>query len=681
MVSISRTLWGALIFSSALFAQAQKAAPLYQLPYSPSLDVASMDRSVDPCVDFYHYACGGWIRNNPIPPDQARWDVYSKLTYENQLYLWGILEQAAKPSPNRTPNEQKIGDYFAACMDTSAIEKAGAAPLKPALDAIAALNSTREIAALVANEQRAGVDTLFGFGSSQDFADSTQVIAFATAGGLGLPDRDYYVKEDPKMREIRDKYVAHVGRMFELLGDAPAQAAQEARTVMSIETALAKASLTRVEQRDPHNLFHKMPVAELKTLTPAFDWGSYLSTLGAPPISTVNVTEPAFYKELETLLKTESVADWKTYLRWHLVHSSAPFLSSKFVDENFAFYGKTLRGIAQLPPRWKRCVQGVDRDLGEALGQVFVQKTFTPETKARAVAMTRQIENAMQSEIENLPWMTPATKQQALAKLHTMVNKIGYPEKWRDYSSVRIDRTDYLGDVERAALFETHRDLAKIGKPVDRGEWGMTPPTVNAYYDPQMNDINFPAGVLQPPLFDPKMDDAPNYGNTGATIGHELTHGFDDEGRQFDSKGDLRDWWTKQDAAEFNKRTKCVADQYAQYTVIDDIKINSKLTLGEDVADLGGTTLAYIAWKNATRGEQLKPIGGFTPDQRFFIGMAQWACGSQRDADKRLNAVTDPHSPEQYRINGVVANMPEFAKAFACKVGQPMARANVCRVW
>jgi putative endopeptidase len=681
MISVSRTLWGALIFSAALFAQAQKPAPLSNLPYSPSLDVSSMDRSVNPCTDFYHYACGGWIKNNPIPPDQARWDVYSKLTYENQLYLWGILEQAAKPMPNRGPNEQKIGDYFAACMDTNAIEKAGAAPLKQALDAIAGLRSTRDLAALVAGEQREGVDTLFGFGSSQDFADSTRVIAFAVAGGLGLPDRDYYVKDDPKMREIRDKYVAHVGRMFQLLGDSPAQAAAEARTVMSIETALAKASLTRVEQRDPHNLFHKMSIAGLKALTPSFDWDRYFSTLGSPALSTVNVTEPAFYKELEALLKTESIANWKTYLRWHLAHSKASYLSSNFVDEHFAFYGKTLRGIAQLPPRWKRCVQGVDRDLGEALGQVFVQKTFTPEMKARAVAMTKQIESAMQSEIENLPWMTPATKQQALAKLHSMVNKIGYPEKWRDYSSLRIARNDFLGDVNRAAVFETHRDLAKIGKPVDRGEWGMTPPTVNAYYDPQMNDINFPAGVLQPPLFDPKMDDAPNYGNTGATIGHELTHGFDDEGRQFDSKGNLRDWWTKQDAAEFTKRTACVADQYAQYTVVDNVKINSKLTLGEDVADLGGTTLAYIAWKNATRGQQLKPVGGFTPDQRFFIGMAQWACGSQRDEDKRLNAVTDPHSPEQYRINGVVANMPEFAKAFSCKPGQPMARPKVCRVW
>jgi endothelin-converting enzyme/putative endopeptidase len=669
----------ALGFASVLLAQTP--APLSRLPYSPSLDATSMDRSVDPCTDFFHYACGAWVKKNPIPPDEAHWDVYSKLAYDNELFLWGILDEASKKTEGRSAVEQKIGDYFHACMDEGAVEKAGASALQPDLDAIAHLSSIRALAGLVASEQLEGTETLFGFGSNQDFEDSERVIAFAVAGGLGLPDRDYYVTDDPKMREIREKYVVHVGRMFEQLGDDPKTAAAEARTVMAIETALAKASLTRVEQRDPHNLFHKMTLEQVKALAPSFDWDAYLAKTGLSGIAIANVTEPAFFTELERQLHSQDLGNWKTYLRWHLAHSKAPYLSSQFVDEDFAFFGKTLRGIDQLQPRWKRCVRYVDRDLGEALGQVFVAKTFGPDVKAKTVDMTRQIEKAMEGEIESLPWMGPETKQQALAKLHTVANKIGYPDKWRDYSSVRIVPEDFSGDVGRAAVFEMHRDLAKIGKPVDRTEWGMTPPTVNAYYNSQMNDINFPAGVLQPPLFDFKLDDAPNYGNTGATIGHELTHGFDDEGRQFDSKGNLKDWWTGKDATAFEERTACVVDQYAQYTVIDTIKINSKLTLGEDVADLGGTLLAYIAWKNATRGQDLLPIDGFTPDQRFFIGMAQWACGDERPESKRVHAVTDPHSPLEYRVNGVVSDMPEFAHAFACKAGQPMVRAKVCRVW
>jgi endothelin-converting enzyme/putative endopeptidase len=669
----------ALGFASVMLAQTP--APLSRLPYSPSLDVTSMDRSVDPCTDFFRYSCGAWIKKNPIPPDEARWDVYSKLAYDNEQFLWGILDEAAKKAEGRSAVEQKIGDYFHACMDESAIEKAGAAALQPDLDAIAQLGSIQGLATLVASEQLQGAETLFGFGSNQDFEDSERVIAFAGAGGLGLPDRDYYVQDDPKMKEIREKYVVHVGRMFGLLGDDPKAAAAEAATVMAIETALAKASLTRVELRDPHNLFHKMTLAEVKALAPSFDWDGYLAKTGLAGVAIANVTEPAFFKELEQQLKSQDLANWKTYLRWHLAHSKAPYLSSKFVDENFAFYSKTLRGIDQLQPRWKRCVRYVDRDLGEALGQAFVAKTFGPDVKAKTVDMTRQIEVAMGNEIKDLPWMGSETKVQALLKLVTLANKIGYPDKWRDYSSVRIAPDDFAGDVGRAATFEMHRDLAKIGKPVDRTEWGMTPPTVNAYYNGQMNDINFPAGVLQPPLFDFKLDDAPNFGNTGATIGHELTHGFDDEGRQFDASGNLKDWWTDKDATAFKDRTACVVDQYAQYTVIDNIKINSKLTLGEDVADLGGTLLAYIAWKSATKGQGLEAADGFTPDQRFFIGMAQWACGDERPESKRLHAVTDPHSPLEYRINGVVSNMPEFSHAFACKAGQPMVRPKVCRVW
>lgn len=657
--------------------------PLSTLPYTPSLDLNSLDRSVAPCQNFYQFACGNWIRNNPIPSDQSRWDTYGKLTYENQLYLWGLLLEAGKKGAGRTPNEQKIGDMFDSCMDEPAIAAAGATPVQALLDRIAALKSLRELPPLLAGIHLAlmGDSMFFDFGSNQDFSDSSRVIAFATAGGLGLPDRDYYTKEDAKSAEIRDKYVAHVGSMLRLSGSSEADALAGAGVVLRIETALAKATLTRVEQRDPYKLLHRMSRAELQKLTPSFRWDAFFKALSQDPGKIVNVTQPAFYSELEKQFRSSSLSDVKIYMRWHALHAKAAFLSPPFVEADFDFYGKTLRGTPALRPRWKRCVQIVDRLMGEALGEVFVSKTFTPDTKARTVAMTKGIEDAMKHEIEALDWMTPATKTQAFAKLRGIANKIGYPEKWRNYGALEIRRGDYFGNVERAVIFESRRQLAKIGKPVERSEWEMSPPTVNAYYNPQMNDINFPAGVLQPPLFDPKMDDAPNYGNTGATIGHELTHGFDDEGRQFDAKGNLRDWWTKADAAEFEKRAQCITDQYAQYTIVDDIKINSKLTMGEDVADLGGQLLAYIAWKAANQGKELKPVDGFSPDQRFFIGMAQWACGSERPENLRVSALTNPHSPNEYRINGVVANMPQFQEAFSCKLGQPMVREKACKIW
>jgi len=673
-----------LIFVALLTSLAwAQDTPLTSLPYSPSLDLSSMNRAVDPCTDFYQYSCGSWIKNNPIPSDQARWNVYSKLATENQRFLWGILEQAAKPTPTRNPVETQIGDYFYACMDEAAREKSAAAPLRTELDKVAALKSLIDLAAFLAQSHltSAGNQFLFGFSSGQDFADSTRIIAFLGAGGLGLPDRDYYTKTDPKSVEIRERYLAHIQKLLELAGEPTAQAKTDAQTVMSIESALAKASLTRVEQRDPHKLFHPFTLSKLQALTPSFPWKNYFASVQLNRVPPLNVTEPAFYTELQSQLKTRSLDDWKTYLRWHLAHAKAPLLSSAFVTANFDFYNHYLRGVETMQPLWKRCVQRVDDDLGEALGQVFVAKTFGPDTKTRTVKMTKEIESAMQSEIETLPWMGPATKKRALEKLHAISNKIGYPDHWRDYSSIKIARDDYYGNVERATTFENRRQLAKIGKPLDRTEWQMTPPTVNAYYDAQMNDINFPAGVLQPPLYDPKMDDAPNYGNTGATIGHELTHGFDDEGRQFDSKGNLKDWWTMQDAQEFAKRAACVSDEYSTFTVIDDIKINGKLTLGEDAADLGGTLLAYIAWKEATKNQTLQPVDGLSPDQRFFVGMAQWACGDERTESKRANAITNPHSPEEYRINGVVSNMPEFGKAFACRAGQPMVRAQQCKIW
>jgi len=681
----SRVLLGLALASTLTFAQTQPQGdqPVTALPYTPSLDPASMDTTADACVDFYQYTCGGWKKHNPIPPDEASWSVYGKLADENQRFLWGILQEAANPDRERTSSEQKIGDYFQACMDEPAIEKLGQAPLEPGLREIAALKSNAGLAPYLGREhlafRRSGM--LFSFGASQDFADSTQVIAFAGAGGLGLPDRDYYTKTDAKSQKVREQYIAHVQRMFELLGDSSETAAQEAKTAMSIETALAEKSLTRVQRRDPYNLFHKMDHAQLKALTPDFDWDQYLDAEGLAGLQTFNVTEPEFYKEMDQLIATTSLDDWKTYLRWHLVHAWAPYLSMNFQRENFDFYSGTLRGIKQMPPRWKQCVRTVNGDLGEALGQVFVAKTFSADTKARTLKMTEQVEAAMEEDLKTLPWMGPETRQQALAKLHAIVNKIGYPDKWRDYSSLEIVRGDFTGNVQRSAIFETKRQLAKIGKPVDRGEWGMTPPTVNAYYSPQLNDINFPAGVLQPPLFDPKMDDAPNYGDTGGTIGHELTHGFDDEGRKFDAQGNLRDWWTKDDAARFEERVQCVRDQYAQYVVVDDIHINSKLTSGEDVADIGGLLLAYIAWQKQTAGQDLRPIDGFTPEQRFFIGNAQWACSNDRPEDERLRALTDPHSPAKYRVNGLMSDLPQFQQAFHCKAGQPMVRDKMCRVW
>ena len=676
-----------LVALTALAAAPPPAAaqdrPLAELPQTPSLDVASMDRSADPCVDFYQYSCGGWIANNPIPADKSSWSQYGKLYNENQAYLWGLLEEAAKPGADRPAADDQLGDYFAACMDEATVDAAGAKPIAGDLAAIAALDAKSGLAALVARLQLGIGDRgmMFSFGSAQDYGDASQVIAEARAGGLGLPDRDDYLDTDDRSKEVRQRYVEHVAEMLALLGEPAGQALADAHSVMAIETRLAAASLTRVERRDPAKVYHRMSPEELQQLTPSFDWSAYLAAAGIPGIDAVNVTQPDFYRAVETLIGGKSLDDWKTYLRWHLVDAAAPYLSAPFVSADFEFNGHFLRGAKEMEPRWQRCVGLADRDLGESLGRLFVEHTFSPQTKAEVETMVHFIEQAMAERIAGLDWMSDATKEQARAKLDAMRNKIGYPAHWRDYSSIAVRRDDFFGDVARARSFESRRQLAKIGQPVDRDEWGMTPPTVNAYYDPSMNDMNFPAGVLQPPLYDPRSDAAPNYGDTGGTIGHELTHGFDDEGSRFDAAGNLRDWWTPEDRAEFEKRAQCVVDQYAGYTVVDDIKINSKLTLGEDLADLGGEIIAFEAWKKATAGEDLEPRDGLTPDQRFFVGFAQWACSDERPETKRLRARTNPHSPSEYRINGVVANMPQFAKAFSCKAGQPMARETVCRVW
>jgi endothelin-converting enzyme/putative endopeptidase len=662
-------------------AAAPAERPLAALPYTPSLDVSFMDRSVDPCVDFYAYACGKWSQKNPIPADRAEWAVYEKMGQENRQFLWGMLEEAARPDPGRDANTRKIGDYFASCMDEAAIDKAGAAPLRDALDQIAALRSKDELAALLGRLQPSAGGLVFGFGSGQDLESSSQVIAFVTGARLGLPERDYYLQDDAKSKEARERYRAFVQRLFELLGDAAP--AESTAVVLRIETALAKASLSRVERRNPHNLDHRMTRAELQALTPSLSWDVFLKTVDRPALDLFNVTEPAVFRELEKQISGSGLDDLRTYLRFRLAAARAPYLASSFVRANFAFYQGYLLGVKEMPPRWRRCVGQVDRDLGEALGEVFVRKVFPAETRAATAEMVTHIRAVMERRLETLPWMSEATRRQALAKLHAMRDKIGYPEHWRDYSGLEVRRDDFAGNVARANAFELRRRLDKIGKPVDRGEWGMTPPTVNAYYNASMNEINFPAGILLPPNFDPRLDAAPSYGNTGGTIGHELTHGFDDEGRQYTADGNLKDWWTPEDDKEFRQRAQCVADQYAQYTVVDDVKINSKLTLGEDVADLGGLILAYYAWKDATQGQTLEPRDGLLPDQRFFVGFAQWICGEDRPESRRLSALGDPHSPREARINGVVVNMPEFAAAFSCKPGQPLVKEadKVCRIW
>ncbi len=691
-------LTAALILCTALALRAQQPAqPLQAMPYSPSLDPASLDRSVDPCTDFYKFSCAGWQRNNPIPADQAAWSVYAKLANDNQQFLWGILADDAKAA-NRTPIQQKVGDYFAACMDTAAIDRRGLDPLKPSLARIDALIDRPAILAQIADLHHTLPGTyFFGSGTGQDAIDSNTIIVELGAAGLGLPDRDYYLKTDPKSEQIRQQYLAYVTQLLAMVGESPGQSRSDAGAILRIETALAKASLSRVDRRDPHKTYHKMSVAELAALSPAINWPSYFTIEGAPDLKTLNVSQPEFMKAVNAELTSESVPDLKAYLRFHLATAAAPSLSHPFEQAQFDFYSKTLRGIPALPPRWKQCTRQVDRALGEALGQEFVRRTFSAGMKSKTQLMTEQIETAMQHEIESLDWMSEPTKKEALRKLHAIRNKIGYPDQWRDYTALTVTPDDHFGNVRRSLQFEDAREWHKLGKPVDRNEWGMTPPTVNAYFNPQMNDINFPAGVLQPPLYDIKLDDAPNYGNTGATIGHELTHAFDDEGRQFDAGGNLKDWWTPADAKGFEDRINCIRDQYASYVIVDDIHINSKLTSGEDVADLGGTLLAYIAWQKQTAGapssatvssapkvgspDATATIGGFTPDQRFFIGMAQWACENERPENLRVSAITNPHSPGFARINGVVSNMPQFQKAFGCKAGQPMVHTPTCKVW
>ena len=649
----------------------------------PGFDPTALDRSVPACTDFYQFACGGWLARSPVPPDRARWGRFDELAERNQTALRSILEKASANDAKREAIDQKIGDQYAACMDEAAIEARGIAPLKADLDRIARLGSKAALPGELARLHAGGVNAAFRYGSVPDFKDADSVIAGTDQGGLGLPDRDYYLKDDAKSADLRAKYLAHVQKMLELSGEPAAAAALDTRAVMDLETALARASLERVKRRDPANLYHKMKVAELQALTPGFDWKAYLAAAGGPPVTELNVTVPDFFKALNTQLESAPLDVWRAYLRWHLLHENAGLLPAAFVNEDFAFYGNTLTGAKELRPRWKRCVALVDSELGEALGRRYVEATFGEAGKERTSRMVAALEAALQRDIETLPWMTEATKAQALGKLRAVANKIGYPDRWRDYSSLRIARGDALGNEMRAEAFEVRRDLGKIGTRLDRSEWSMSPPTVNAYYNPLQNNINFPAGILQPPFYDNDMDDAVNFGGIGAVIGHELTHGFDDSGRKFAANGNLADWWTEEDGKEFEKRAGCIADQYSGYTVAGDVHLNGKLTLGENTADNGGLRIAYMALMQtlADAGGKPGPIDGFTPEQRLFLGWGQIWCQNETEESARLRATIDPHSPGRYRVNGVVSNMPEFQQAFGCKAGDAMVRENACRVW
>jgi len=648
----------------------------------PGFDPTALDRSVAACTDFYQFACGGWLARSPIPADRSRWGRFDELAERNQTTLKGILEKLSAPDPKRSPDDQKIGDYYASCMDETAIEGKGTAPLKPELDRIAGLKSKADITSELAHLHATNVNAGFRFGSQPDFKDANTVIAAVGQGGLGLPDRDYYVKDDPKSVDLRAKYVAHVEKMLALAGTAPAAAAADAKAILELETALAKASLDRVKRRDPVNVYHKMTVAELQALAPSLDWKSYFTSWKLP-INDLNVSVPDFFKELGAQVGQAPLDAWKAYLRWHVLHENAALLPAAFVNEDFAFYGQALTGAKELRPRWKRCVSLVDSHIGEALGRRYVEVTFGAEGKARTSKMVAALESALERDIQTLPWMTEPTKVQAQAKLKAIANKIGYPDKWRDYSSLRVVRGDAIGNAWRAEDFEQKRDLAKVGKPLDRSEWGMTPPTVNAYYNALQNNINFPAGILQPPFYDNAMDDAVNFGGIGAVIGHELTHGFDDQGRKFAANGDLSDWWTEADAKEFEKRAACIADEYSAFTPLPDVHLNGKLTLGENTADNGGLRIAHMALMQTLADAGAKPElrDGFTAEQRLFLGWGQVWCQNETEESARLRATVDPHSPGRYRVNGVLSNMPEFQQAYGCKAGDAMVRENACRVW
>ena len=682
---VSATLILVLAVSGALFVVLTGGHRLSAADDAASrgYDVANLDRTCKPCDDFHQFAVGGWLKANPIPPEYPMWGSFVTLQEKNQQALRGILEAAsANASAATGSNEQKIGDFYASCMDTKSIDAQGLKPISADLAAIDAIHDTAGLLDTGARLQTQGVGVLFAFGSDQDFKDSSQVIGEANQGGLSLPDRDYYTRDDDESKKLRDQFTEHVAKLLVLAGDTQDKAAAGAKTILQIETSLAKASLTNVERRDPEKIYHKMSLADAQALTPHLSWNAYFQAVGSPKLTEINIGQPEFFKALDAMLGSVPLADWKTYYRWHLVNRSAGLLSEPFVQENFAFNGRILTGSKEIRPRWKRCTSAIDQQLGEALGQVYVQKYFPPEAKARALDLVHNLLAALHDDLQTLPWMSPATRKAAIEKLEAFTIKIGYPDKWRDYSALKIDRRSYIQNAFRSTQFENARDLAKIGKPVDRSEWGETPPTVDAYDNPQLNEIVFPAGILQPPFYDPKRDDAYNYGGIGAVIGHEITHGFDDQGAQFDPRGNLKNWWTPEDLKSFQDRGECVAKQFDGYQVEKGLHENGKLVEGESIADLGGVTLAYAAFQKSLHGKPgEKDASGFTPEQRFFLGYAQnWAVNIRPEL-ARLQTNTDPHPLPKFRANGPLSNVAEFAKAFGCKKGDPMARAQACKIW
>jgi len=644
------------------------------------IDLKAIDKSADPCRNFYQYACGQWMEANPIPPQYARWGRFNELLDSNQQVLHELLEDSAKHQ-DRSPVDQKIGAFYSSCMNETAIDAAGDQPVQPEVKRILAMKDKTELAAEVARLHNQGVPVFFRFGSTPDFEHSTMTIADVDQAGLGLPDKSYYL--GTKDEELRAKYVAHVSRIFQLIGASPTDAGSKAKAVMTLETALAQASLDRVARRNPHLTHHRMSVSELEALAPGFGFKEYFKERSAPAFDSLNVAVPDFFAAIQKQLTAASLEDLKSYLTWHYVSAYASELSKPFVDANFDFYQRTLTGAKELQPRWKRCVQSVDNGLGDALGRKYVEKAFAGQSKEKTQQLVNIIEKQMAANIDSLPWMSGATKQQALAKLKGVTNKIGYPEKWKDYAGVEVTSTNFVADVRGAEEYEIRRRLVKIGQPVNRAEFNMTPPTVNAYYSPLENNINFPAGILQPPFYNSKADMAVNFGGIGAVIGHELTHGFDDQGRQFDADGNLRDWWTQQDAAEFKKRVDCIADEYSKFSPVEGATLNGRLTLGENGADNAGIRLAYMSLLAGLEDGSVASgkLDGYTPQQRFFLGYAQIWCANQRPESLRNSVRTDPHSPGEFRVIGVVQNVPEFAAAFSCSAGQPMVSANACRVW
>ncbi|MBV9085393.1 MAG: M13 family metallopeptidase [Acidobacteriaceae bacterium] len=647
------------------------------------LDLKAIDNSVDPCDDFYEYACGTWMKNNPIPADESSWGRFNELYDRNQAILRDILEDSARHQ-NASAIDQKIGGFYQSCMNEALIEQRGTTPLRPELDRISQIRTREQLLDEVARLHQRQVGVFFSFNSMPDPKNARMMIADVDQGGLGLPERDYYFRTDAQSVELRKKYVSHIAKLFQLIGVAEPDAAKKANSVMSLETDLAKASLDITTRRDPQKLVHEMSSSDLEQLSPNFNFEQFFTAVTAPHFTMLNVDVPEFVKTFSQMTATRSMDDLKDYLVWHYLNAGARLLPKAFVDENFDFYGRTLSGAKELKPRWKRCVAATDDELGEALGRKFVEKTFGEQGKQRTLAMVHEIEAQMGKDIQSLSWMSPETKKQALVKLDAVANKIGYPEKWRDYSTVNIVNDDYFGNWFRANEFESKRERDKIGKPVDRTEWQMSPPTVNAYYNPTENNINFPAGILQPPFYSNKASDAVNYGSIGVVIGHELTHGFDDAGRQFDAEGNLKDWWQKTDAEQFQKLADCFVNEYSKFTAAPGVQVNGRLTLGENTADNGGIRLAYLALLDdlAKKGlSSTEKTGEYTPEQQFFLGFAQVWCENMRPEEARQLALGDPHAPGRFRVDGVVPNMPQFSRAFGCKLGEKMYAAQGCRVW